>query len=41
MQFPSLLSAIDDIGKYDSFPNKGYSDITDEERKAFNKLNEM
>lgn len=34
-QFPSLLSAINDIGKYESFPKKGYSDISEEERRLF------
>ncbi|MGY5148792.1 MAG: hypothetical protein ACW9W3_01880 [Candidatus Nitrosopumilus sp. bin_68KS] len=37
-QFPSLLSAIGDIGKYDSFPNKGYSNISEEERRSFKKF---
>ncbi len=37
-QFQSLLSAIGDIGKYDSFPNKGYSDISEEERRSFKKF---
>jgi hypothetical protein len=37
-QFPSLLSAIGDIGRHDSFPNKGYSDIAEEERKAYKKF---
>ncbi|MEX0862327.1 hypothetical protein [Nitrosopumilus sp.] len=34
-QFPSLLSAINDVGRYDSFPNKGYSNISEEERRLF------
>jgi hypothetical protein len=38
LQFPSLLSAIGDIGKYNSFPNKGYSDITVDEIEALQKF---
>jgi hypothetical protein len=38
MLFPNLLSAIKDIGKYDSFPNKGYSDISADGVQALQKF---
>lgn len=37
-QFPSLLAAIKDIGQYDSFPNKGYSEIDESERNSLTRF---